>query len=97
MKIKIGNKLLWCNKIALEIERIIETQDLIHWNNFFEDWNKRHVDFEQSSTDNLSPGKGVVRSPGDEVITFVPGLDFASSRKTWVNMLYDYKDDRLQE
>ena len=55
------------------------------------------MDLKQSSTDNLSPGKGVVRSPGDEVITFVPGLDFASSRKTWVNMLYDYKDDRLQE
>ena len=28
-------------------------QDVIHWNNFFEHWNKQHADFEQSSTDNL--------------------------------------------
>ena len=69
-------------------------QDVIHWNNFFEHWNKQHTDFEQSSTDILSPGNGVVRSPGDEVITFVPGLDFVSSRKMWV---YDYKDGILQE
>ena len=92
LKIKIGSKLLWCNKIALEIERIIEIQDVIHWNNFFEHWNKQ-----QSSTDNVSPGNGAVRSSGDEVFTFVPGLDCASSRKTWVNRLYDYKDGRLQE
>ena len=36
--------------------------------------------FEQSFTNNLSPGNGAVRSPGDEVITFVPGLDCASTR-----------------
>ena len=28
------------------------------------------MDFEQSSTGSLSPGNGVVKSPGDEVITF---------------------------
>ena len=97
MKIKIGSKLLWYNEIPPKIERIIETQDVIHWNNFFENWNRRHVDFEQSSTNNLSPGNSVVSSPGDEVITFVPGLDCASSRKTWVNRQYDYKDGRLRE
>ena len=58
---------------------------------------KRHADFEQSSTSNLSPGNSVVRSPGDNVITFVLGLDCAPSRKTWVNRLYDYKDGRLRE
>ena len=97
MKIKIGRKLLWCNETALEIERIIETQDVIHWNNFYEHWNKRHADFEQSSTDKLSPGNGVVRSPGNEIITFALGLDCASSKKMWVNKLYDYKDGRLRE
>ena len=51
--------------------------------------------FEQSFTNNLSPGNGVVRSPGDEVITFVSGLDCASTRETWVNRQYDYKDGRL--
>ena len=30
-------------------------------------------------------GNGVVRSLGDEVITFVPGLNCGSSRKSWVN------------
>ena len=97
MKIKIGSKLLWCNETALETERIIETQDVIHWNNFYEHWNKRHADFEQSSTDKLSPGNGVVRSPGNEIITFALGLDCASSKKMWVNKLYDYKDRRLRE
>ena len=89
--------LLWCNEIALESERIIGMQDVIHCNNFFERWNKRHANFEQSSTDNLSSGNGIVRRPGDKVITFVPDLDSASSRKTWVNGLHDYKDGRLRE
>ena len=40
---------------------------------------------------------GVVRRPGDKVITFVPDLDCASSRKTWVNGLHDYKGGRLRE
>ena len=88
--------LLWCNEIALEIERIIGMQDVIHCNNFFEHWNKRHTNFEQSSTDNLTSGNGVVRRPGDKVITFVPDLECASSRNTWVNGLHDYKDGRLQ-
>ena len=90
---QIRSKILWCNEIALEIERIIGTQDVIPCNNFFESWNKGYAGFEQSSTDNLSPGKGVVRRPGDKVITFVPGLGCASSRKMWVNRLCDYKDD----
>ena len=55
------------------------------------------TDSEQSPTDNLSPGNGILRSPGYEVITFVAGLYCASSRKTWVNRLYDYKDGRLWE
>ena len=55
------------------------------------------TDFEQSPTDNLSPGNGILRSPGYEVITFVAGLYCASSRKTWVNRLYDYQDGRLWE
>ena len=70
---------------------------MIYWNNFLKHWNKRHMGFEQSFTNNLSPGNGVVRSPGDEVITFVPGLDCASTRETWVNRQYDYKDGRLWE
>ena len=89
--------LLWCNEVVLEIERIIEMQDVIHWNNFFEHWNKQHTDFKQSSTDNLSPGNGVVRSPGNKVITFVLILDCASSRMTSVKRLHDYKDGRLRE
>ena len=89
--------LLWCNEVVLEIERIIEMQDVIHWNNFFEHWNKQHADFKQSSTDNLSPGNGVVRSPGNKVITFVLILDCASSRMTSVKRLLDYKDGRLRE
>ena len=97
MKIKIGSIFLGCHEIALKIDWMIETQDVIHLKTFFEHWNKQHTHFEKSSTDNLSPGNGVVRSPGDEVITFVLGLDCASSRKTWVNRLYDYKDGRLQE
>ena len=88
---QIRSKILWCNKITLEIERIIGTQDVIPRNNFFEPWNKGHAGFEQSSTDNISPG--VVRRPRDKVITFVPGLGCASSRKMWVNRLCDYKDD----
>ena len=84
--------LLWCNENVLEIERIIGMQDVIHCNNFFEYWNKRHANFEQSSTDNLSSRNGVVRRPWDKVITFVPDLDCASSRETWVNGLHDYKD-----
>ena len=97
MKIKIGSIFLGCHEIALKIDWMIETQDVIHLKTFFEHWNKQHTHFEKSSTDNLSPGNGVVRSPGDEVITFVLGLDCASSRKTWVNRLYDYKDGRLRE
>ena len=97
MKIKIGSIFLGCHEIALRIDWMIETQDVIHLKTFFEHWNKQHTHFEKSSTDNLSPGNGVVRSPGDEVITFVLGLDCASSRKTWVNRLYDYKDGRFQE
>ena len=97
MRIKIGSKLLWYNKIALEIERIIGMQDVIHCSNFFEHWNKGHSDFEQSSTNNLGPGNGVVRCPGDKVIILVLGLDCVSSRMTWVNRLYDYKDGRLRE
>ena len=97
MKIKIGSIFLGCHEIALRIDWMIETQDVIHLKTFFEHWNKQHTHFEKSSTDNLSPGNGVVRSPGDEVITFVLGLDCASSRKTWVNRLYDYKDGRLRE
>ena len=97
MKIRIGSKLLWCNEIALEIERIIETQDVIHWNNFCEHWNKQQANFKQSSTDNVNPGNGVVRSPGDEVITFHPGVNCVASRKTCVNRLHDYKDGRLRE
>ena len=97
MRIKIGSKLLWYNKIALEIERIIGMQDVIHCSNFFEHWNKGHSDFEQSSTNNLGPGNGVVRCPGDKAIILVLGLDCVSSRMTWVNRLYDYKDGRLRE